>query len=262
VILMTEEEKRELALSLLAAEQARLRSASLLDTTNTRLQASLARSERQRKVFASLAQQGITWEDLKRAYDEAFQRGHEAMLDFKLSYFYAGAAIAVSERYDTTPEACADLIRMLLDIAEEFPEKADIVKAALEMAGVDTSILDEDGATTAPGRARMSNGAKATRKDQQAIARMQRTGITEADLEYERSVGYDAGWNSGFGYSVCFASLAIALSRTFQSDADEIEAVFDRIRELEYEEISAADIIERARQEAGVDVSNLITSEG
>lgn len=77
------------------------------------------------------------------------------------------------------------------------------------------------------------------------------------DLEYERKVGYDAGWNTGFGYSACYASLALALKRTFQSSVEEIESIFDRIGELEYEEISAADIIERAKVEAGVDVGDL-----
>ena len=106
----------------------------------------------------------------------------------------------------------------------------------------------------------MPANARATKADEKAIARMKRTGITKADLEYERKVGYEAGWNSGFGYSVCYASLALALQRTFGSSAEEIETVFDRIGELEYEEISAADIIERARKEAGVDVSELAKS--
>ena len=51
--------------------------------------------------------------------------------------------------------------------------------------------------------------------------------------------------------------MALGLKRTFQSSAEEIEGIFDRIGELEYEEISAADIIERAKVEAGVDVSEL-----
>ena len=250
---MTEEEKRELALSLFAQEQARLQSPFTI--SNTRMDATVRQIKKKAAVFASLAQQGISWDDLKNAYDEAFQRGHDAMLDFKLSYFYAGVAIAISEHFSTTPEQCADLIRMLFDVAEEYPEKTDMINAALEITGVDTVPLDEYNMVTAPGRARMSAGAKATRKDELAIQRMQKTGITEADLEYERKVGYEAGWNSGFGYSVCFASLAIVLHRTYQSDADEIEVIFDRIRELEYEEISAADIIDRAKEEAGVDVS-------
>ena len=106
----------------------------------------------------------------------------------------------------------------------------------------------------------MPANAHATRADEKAIKRMKRTGITKADLEYEKSVGYQAGWNSGFGYSVCYASLALALHRTFGSNEDEIESIFDRVDELEYEEISAADIIERAREEAGVDVSELAKS--
>ena len=103
----------------------------------------------------------------------------------------------------------------------------------------------------------MPINAHTSRADERAIRRMKKSGITEADLAYERKVGYDAGWKSGFGYSACYGSLALALKRTFQSSAEEIEDIFDRIGDLEYEEISAADIIKRAKTEAGVDVGDL-----
>ena len=256
---MTEEEKRRIALEIFAQEQIRLqnRASSILSTAQTNMEASLARSAKRKAVFDSLSQNGITWHDLKAAYDDAFARGHEAMIDFKLAYFYAGAAIAVHEHFNTTPEQCADFIRLLLDIAEEYPEKESIVSAALNATGVDTLPYDVAASSTIAGRARMPANAHPTRADEKAIARMKRTGITKADLEYEKSVGYQAGWNSGFGYSVCYASLALALKRTFGSSAEEIETVFNRVGELEYEEISAADIIERAKWEAGVDVSEL-----
>ena len=256
---MTEEEKRRLALEIFAQETARFqkRTASVLDGHNDRVQTSLRRSEKKAAVFDSLAQNGITWEDLRTAYDDSFKRGHEAMIDFKLAYFYAGTAIAVHERFDTTSTQCASLIHLLLEIAEEYPGKKEIVAAAKESTGLDTTVYDQDSVITSPGRARMPMNAHTSRADERAIQRMKKSGITEADLEYERNVGYDAGWNTGFGYSVCYASLALGLKRTFQSSAEEIEGIFDRIGELEYEEISAADIIERAKVEAGVDVGDL-----
>ena len=254
---MTEEEKRKLALEIFAQEQARLQNGRVLDTQSARIQASLHHYEKKAAVFDSLAQNGITWEDLKVAYDDSFKRGYEAMIDFKLAYFYAGTAIAVHEFFDTTPEQCASLIHLLLDITEEYPDKEAIVTAALSVTGVNTSPYDQNSVISSPGRARMPINAHTTRADERAINRMKRTGITEADLEYERKVGYDAGWKSGFGYSACFASLALALKRTFQSSVEEIEDIFDRIGDLEYEEISAADIIERAKTEAGVDVGDL-----
>jgi len=259
---MTEEERRRIALEIFAQEQIYLqnRASTVLSTAQTNMEASLARSAKRKAVFDSLSQNGITWHDLKAAYDDAFARGHEAMIDFKLAYFYAGAAIAVHEYFNTSPEQCAVFIRLLLDIAEEYPEKESIVSAALNATGVDTLPYDVEASNTIAGRARMPANARATKADEKAIARMKRTGITKADLEYEKSVGYQAGWNNGFGYSVCYASLALALFRSFNFSKEEIEAVFDRVSEQEYEEISAADIIERAREEAGVDVSRLSSS--
>ena len=256
---MTEEEKRRLALEIFAQEQSRLqnRTASVLNAHNDRVQSSLRRSEKKAAMFDSLAQNGITWEDLRAAYDDSFKRGHEAMINFKLAYFYAGTAIAVHERFNTDPKQCADFIHLLLEIAEEDSDRPTLVAHALQVTGVNTSVYDQDSVITSPGRARMPMNAHASRADEWAIRRMKKSGITEADLEYERKVGYDAGWNTGFGYSACYASLALGLKRTFQSSAEEIESIFDRIGELEYEEISAADIIERAKVEAGVDVGDL-----
>ena len=252
---MTEDEKRKRMQEFFEQEAARMSSRPAFGNHTVTLDAT--RYQKKIALYDSLAQNGISWNDLRAAYDNAFQDGHDAMIDYKLAFFYASTAIAVHEHYDTTPEQCADFIHLLIDISEEYPEKPSIVAAALETTGIDTRIYDEDAIITAPGRARMASNAKASRKDELAIQRMKRSGITEDDLEYEKSVGYQAGWNSGFGYSVCYASLALALHRSYHSDKADIQAVFDRLGELKYEEISAADIIERARVEAGVDVSKL-----
>jgi hypothetical protein len=63
---MTEEEKRQLALSIMAAEQQRQRSP--LAGAQSQLNAALRRSAEQQRVLTSLAQQGITWQQLKMAY--------------------------------------------------------------------------------------------------------------------------------------------------------------------------------------------------
>ena len=63
---MTEKEKRQLALSIMAAEQQRQR--SLLAGAQSQLNAALRRSAEQQRVLTSLAQQGITWQQLKMAY--------------------------------------------------------------------------------------------------------------------------------------------------------------------------------------------------
>ena len=62
---MTEEEKRKALLDFIAAEQRRSPLSFNLDRINNIMH----RTARQRVVYASLAHQGITWQQLKQAYD-------------------------------------------------------------------------------------------------------------------------------------------------------------------------------------------------
>ena len=68
-----------------------------------------------------------------------------------------------------------------------------LTRLCLEKTGFDASVYDKPGTGGPSGRASMSTTARATRKDSLAIVRMQNSGITEADLEYERKVGYQNG---------------------------------------------------------------------
>jgi hypothetical protein len=90
-----------------------------------------------------------------------------------------------------------------------------------------------------------------------AIARMQKTGITEADLAYERDAGYSNGWNSEFHYSACIAGLGIALHRIHGYGAEEIEGFVDRVQSITDDEISVPDILARCESETGIDVSRM-----
>ena len=255
---MSEDEKRRIALEFFAQEQARLssRTESVLNAHNARMQSSLAHSARRRAVYDSLAQKGITWEQLRDAYNEEFDKGHTAMIDHHLSYFYAGLAIAFKEEEPTaTPEDIAELVRAVYAMPADITDGEGLAKQCRDETGIDVSSYDENSAYTPP-RATL-NSNKATRKDREAVARMKRTGITEADLEYERELGYHNGWNSGFNFSVCYGATALVLHRSYGRSPAEIEELIDRLEELRYEEISAADIIERAKTEAGVDVGDL-----
>ena len=254
---MTEEEKRALALQIMEQEAARLRSRTnaLHGENSQRLNASLQRTAKQRQVLSSLARNGITWDQLREAYHSAFKAGHDAMLTFKLSFFYAGAAIAFHEKFDSPPESTAAFIQQMCDAAEEYPDRPSIVSQCLAETGVDTAVFDEDSSFT-PGRASMTT-ATATRKDREAVERMRKTGITEKDLEYERKIGYSNGWHTGTGMSACYASAALALHHFHGLGKDDIEAFLERMAELEDEEISAQDIIDRAIRETDVDVSEI-----
>ena len=175
---MTEEEKRALALHIMEQETTRLRSRThaLNDQNQQRLNTSLQRTAKQRQVLSSLAQNGITWEELRDAYHTAFQSGHEAMLTFKLSFFYAASAIAFHERFDAPPETVAAFIEQMCDIAEDYPDRHSIEEKCLAETGINTSFYDESSAFT-PGRALVTT-ATATRKDREAVERMKKTGIT------------------------------------------------------------------------------------
>lgn len=252
---MTEQEKRALALHIMKQEQQRLRSTAVFDANAAKLNASLQRTAKQRQVFSILAQNGITWDELRDAYHSAFKAGHNAMLTFKLSFFYAGAAIAFHEWFDAPPETTAAFIQQMCDVAEEYPDRPAIIQQCLAETGIDTGAFDES-PTFTPGRSLMSSST-ATRKDRAAVERMQKTGITQRDLEYEKNLGYNNGWNTGAGMSVCYACAAISLHRFHGQGKEDIETFLERIEDLENEEISAHDIIERAIRETDVDVSEI-----
>lgn len=254
---MTEEEKRALALQIMEQEAARLRSRThaIHEENSQRLNASLQRTAKQRQVLSSLARNGITWDQLRDAYHSAFKAGHDAMLTFKLSFFYAGSAIAFREAFGTEAEQTAAFIQQMCDVAEEYPDRTVIKKQCFEETAVDTASFDES-STFTPGRASMTT-ATATRKDREAVEKMKRSGITEKDLEYEKKIGYSNGWHTGAGMSVCYGCAALALHRFHGLGKDDIEAFLERVAELEDEEISAQDIIDRAIRETEVDVSEI-----
>ena len=251
---MTEEEKRRKALEIFAAEQSRLSSRRVYEASPF----ALRRMERRQSLLSSLAQKGITWEQLRDAYNEELSRGQQEMMSFRLSFFYAGAAIVFQEHFpSSSPLDVVDFMTALQAASKEAADTAALNRKCLSETGFDASVYDKPATGGPPSRASMSTTAKASRKDEVAIRRMQESGITEADLEYERQVGYQNGWNSTFHFSACYSALALVLHNEKDFDAGEIESFLERLREVEDEEISVPDILERAEREAGVDVSEL-----
>ena len=76
---MTEAEKRALALQIMVQEQQRMAQRSkgspILDDNKALLRDVVQQVTRNQELFDSLAQQGITWHQLKAAYNEGYQRG-------------------------------------------------------------------------------------------------------------------------------------------------------------------------------------------
>lgn len=255
---MTEKEKKKLAMELFAQETARLSSHRAFDIHTTISSSALRRIEQRQSIMSSLAQRGITWEQLRDAYNEELQRGQQEMMGFRLSFFYAASAIVYKEQFpESSPQSVADFIAALQTAPKDTEDTEVLVQKCKETTGFDASVYDKPGTSGPPSRANMPTSQRASRKDQAAIDRMKMSGITETDLEYERQTGYQNGWNSAFHFSACYAALGLVLHSTHGYDADQIEAFVERVVEVCDEEISVTDIVERAEREAGVDVSEL-----
>ncbi|MBE5774627.1 MAG: hypothetical protein E7337_11950 [Clostridiales bacterium] len=247
---MTEEEKRKLALSIMEQERQRLAQSSFRDHQTVNAAHAQRRIDANQQLLASLAQNGITWAQLDAAYNEAFARGESDMLTYHFSFFYAATAIAYHEAFSSSPDATAAFIRALLVAPEEASNHQELVEKAKRETDVDTSYADVPSA----------KARKTTHKDRQDVERMTRTGITERDLQANREAGYAAGRNSRFFLSACFATVALTLHQMHEWGSVRIEQFLDRIQETMDDEISTADIIERAKEEAGVDVSDIATT--
>ncbi|MBQ8962780.1 MAG: hypothetical protein IJ089_14100 [Clostridia bacterium] len=254
---MTEEEKKRLAKNIFQQENERMKSNRVFHSAE--MNNALRRMERQQSLFVSLAQQGITWQDLKRAYDAAFQRGQKEMLYFHMTFFYASTAIAYKGRFpDAGPEQVADFMRSLSGAPMEEEDHIALTRLCLEETGFDAGPYDnQNDGVGHVSRANTGTHLHASRKDLAAISRMQRSGITEADLAYERETGYSNGWKSDFHYSACIAELGITLHRMHCFGAEDIESFVDRIQSITDEEISVADILSRCEAETDVDVSRM-----
>ena len=244
---MTEEEKRKALLDFMAAEQRR----SPLSFNQDRINNIMHRTARQRELYASLARQGITWQQLKQAYDEEYAKGQSEMIRFRLSFFYGSLAVAFHEWFSSPSEQTSAFLHQVEKTINGEDSKESIVRRCLAETGVDVSGFDVPPQT-----------AKSTRKDRAAVERMRKTGITEKDLEDEKRIGYQHGWNREFYHSVCYAAAALCLHAEHELAPGDIESFIERIEEICDEEISAVEIIERAKREAGIDVDPFLKAAG
>lgn len=252
---MTEDENKRRAIEIFQQETARLNSCRVFDYHTA---SSRRRMEQRQSILSSLAQRGITWEQLRDAYNQELERGQQEMMRFHLSFFYAAAAIVYHEFFpESSPQDVADFMAALQTAPKGAEDSIELNRKCREETDFDASPYDKPGIDGPPSRANMSTTHKASRKDTLAIVRMQESGITEADLDYERKIGYQNSWNSSFHFSACYAALGIVLHSEKGYNAEQIEAFVERVIEVCDEEISVPDILERAEREAGVDVSEL-----
>jgi hypothetical protein len=171
---MTEAEKRALALQIMVQEQQLMaqksKGASVLDGNKTLLRDVVQRATENKELFDSLAQQGITWKQLKAAYDEGYQRGRNEMLDYNLSFFYAAASIVHHEVFASNPDEILAFIQSLPDALEGETDIDLIRERCLKQTGVDVSGFDKP-------QAQIIGKREAIK----ALERMKKTGITQKD---------------------------------------------------------------------------------
>jgi len=243
---MTEAEKRALALQIMQQEQQRLASTSFHDYKHAAIADLHHEITTRQQYYNDFAQQGITFQEFQKAYSDAYEQGRTDMLAYRFSFFYASTAIAYHEIFSATPEDVATFMKALPKAPEECKNRAELVQRCVDETGFDPSFADEKKAE-----------ARVTRRDRAAVDRMRKTGITERDLAIEREEGYRDGRNEPFYLSSCYAAVALVLHDQHGCGPEEIESFLDRVAEICDEEISVEDIIERAQQEAGVDVSEM-----
>lgn len=243
---MTESEKRALALQIMQQEQQRLASTSFRDHRAAYEAETHERFATRQRYYDAFAQQGITFRDFQKAYSDAYEQGRSDMLAYRFSFFYAATAIAYHEIFSASPDDVATFMKALPKAPEGCKNHAELVQRCLEETGFDTRFADEK-----------KPEPRVTRQDREAVDRMRKTGITQRDVELDREEGYRDGRNEPFYLSSCYAAVALSLHSLHNRNAAEIESFLDRVAEITDEEISVDDIIERARQEAGVDVSEM-----
>ena len=243
---MTEAEKRALALQFMEQEQQRLASTSFSDHRNAAINDLHHEISTRQQYYDAFAQQGITFREFQKAYNDAYERGRSDMLAYRFSFFYAATAIAYHEIFSAEPEETGIFMKALPKAPEGCKDHKGLVQRCLNETGFDPSFVVEK-----------KPEPRSSRKDRQAVDRMRRTGITKRDLEIERQEGYRDGRNEPFFLSSCYSAVALVLHRQHGYSAAEIESFLDRVAEITDEEISSEDIIERARTEAGVDITGL-----
>ena len=243
---MTEAEKRALALQFMEQEQQRLASTSFIDHKHAAITDLHHEIATRQQYYDAFAQQGITFREYQKAYNDAYERGRSDMLAYRFSFFYAATAIAYHEILSAEPEETGIFMKALPKAPEGCKDHKGLVQRCLNETGFDPSFVDEK-----------KPEPRSSRKDRQAVDRMRKTGITERDLEIERQEGYRDGRNEPFFLSSCYSAVALVLHRQHDYSAAEIESFLDRVAEITDEEISSEDIIERARTEAGVDITGL-----
>lgn len=91
---------------------------------------------------------------------------------------------------------------------------------------------------------------------QAAIERLSRNGITPKDLENEYRRGYDDARKdlTSFTMRMFYCAIGLATHELYGHGETRIIRTLDRVQEIMTEEICTADIMQRLKQETGIDI--------
>ena len=196
-MILTESEKREKALAIMAEMLSPSRAASVLSDTTA--QSIVDHTLEVERTYNAMSKNGISVDDLIDAYN----RGSQQALDYAISFFFSAYAIALHERGRDVEDALNK-----------------------------TPIPEEKGGFPLSGK---------------QIDELARKGITKHDLDRMERLGAKK------------TEQEMGLNRFIEVISDfEDDELVERVQEIMDEEIVAADIMERCKNETGVDVKAML----
>ena len=83
------------------------------------------------QYYDAFAQQGITFREFQKAYNDAYERGRSDMLAYRFSFFYAATAIAYHEIFSAEPEETSIFMKALPKAPEGCANHAELVQRCL-----------------------------------------------------------------------------------------------------------------------------------
>lgn len=91
---------------------------------------------------------------------------------------------------------------------------------------------------------------------QKKLTQLERNGITAEDLAKNYKLGYNAAlkWNSEYLQPFFYSAIAIAAKRTLKFGQERTLRLMHCVQQVMLEEIAKEDILERAKEETGIDV--------
>ena len=108
----------------------------------------------------------------------------------------------------------------------------------------------------AKGKHKHAGGPVRNMSREDYIKRIERNGITAADMEKNYKLGYDRGYTEGvdWAYDAAYGSLIMALRREFGFGHDRIGRLAMAAAEIQVEYMTNEELFDQLKKECGVDL--------